>query len=340
MTPKDPKARRNVLRWLGPLAVVQTMLGSPLATASEPPRVVASILPIHALAAMVLGDASQPALLVPPLASPHAFALRPSDASALAGADLVVWIGPTFEVFLDGVLDEIAPDARHLVLLDAPGVVQLQVRRGGVWDEHMHDEHDLEHADEHAEDDHAEESDVHDDHESAIDGHIWLDPHNAQAIVRAIAAEVIAMDPDRARTYRANADAAIVALEDLDAEIAATLTAVVDRPFFVMHDAYQYVEARYGLNVAGSITVHPEQPPSAQRLIEIRERIGALDRPCVMAEPQFPDRAVAVVVEDTDARTGRMDPLGSGPPGAGAYGIMMRALAASLSGCLSENVTD
>jgi zinc transport system substrate-binding protein len=339
MTSNDPKARRSPSRWLALLTVVLTVLGPPLASASEPPRVVASILPIHALAAMVLGDVGEPVLLVPPLASPHAFALRPSDASALADADLVVWIGPTFEVFLDGVLDDVAPEARHLALLDAPGVAHLPIRRGGVWDEDVHDDHgeglDEEDTDH---DDHADGEDQ--DHESMVDGHIWLDPRNAQAIVRAIAAELVAIDPDRAKTYRANADAALVALESLDAEVAKTLAATVDRPFFVMHDAYQYFEARYGLNAAGSITVHPEQPPSARRLIEIRERIGASDRPCVMAEPQFPDRAVAVIAEDTDALIGRLDPLGSGPPGAGAYDAMMRALATSLSVCLADEATN
>lgn len=323
-------------------AIVATAFAVP-AGAAEPPRVVASILPVHALAAMVLGDVASPALLVPPRASPHAFSLKPSDAEALADADLVVWVGPGFEVFLEDVLDGVAPEARHLAMIEQPGVVTLPVREGGVWDEHDHghDEAAHDHEDEGEGEDHEGEHAAEDDHDhGAVDGHVWLDPRNATAMVRAIAGTLAAIDPGRAPVYAANAEAAIAVLGRLDAEIAETLASAGDRPFFVFHDAYQYLEARYGLNAAGSITLHPEQPPSAQRLIEIRKRVGALRTPCVFAESQFPDRLVAVVVEGMDARTAVLDPLGAGPSGPESYGTLLRGLAAAMTGCLAADATN
>ena len=64
------------------------------------PKVVTSILPVHSLAAAVMEGAGKPRLLVRGAASPHAYAMRPSDARALAGADLIFWIGPELEGFL------------------------------------------------------------------------------------------------------------------------------------------------------------------------------------------------------------------------------------------------
>ncbi|MGH6719332.1 MAG: zinc ABC transporter substrate-binding protein [Alphaproteobacteria bacterium] len=299
--------------WLA-AAVIVAVTGRP-APAAEPPNVVATILPVHALVARVMGMAGAPWLLVPPGASPHTHALRPSDARALANADLVVWVGPELEHFLARSLDALAPDALRLSLLRDAGIATLPVRRGGVW---------IDDGEDHAAHDAATDTDP----------HIWLDPANARAIVRAVAGALAGLDPERAGTYRANATAAERDLDALEREIGARLAPVADRPFVVFHDAYVYLERRYGLHAAGSIMRDAEQPPGARRLIALRDRIAAARVPCVFAEPQFSPKLVATVVEGTGAEAGTLDPVGAGPPGPAAYQRMMRALADALVACL------
>ena len=110
-----------------------------------------------------------------------------------------------------------------------------------------------------------------------------------------------------------------------------------DVPFVVFHDAYQYFEERFGLNIAGSITVTPDTMPGAARIAEIRARLAGLTAACVFAEPQFEPAIVDTIIEGTAARSGTLDPEGAGlPEGSDLYAELIRNLAASLSGCLGK----
>jgi hypothetical protein len=92
-----------------PRALFALLLGLVLPDlALAAPRVAASIPPVHSLVAGVMDGVGEPTLLVPPTASAHSFALRPSEARALAQADLVFWIGPAYETFLEKPLAALA----------------------------------------------------------------------------------------------------------------------------------------------------------------------------------------------------------------------------------------
>ena len=283
------------------------------------PRVAASIPPVHSLVAGVMEGVAVPSLLVPPTASAHSFSLRPSEARNLAQADLVFWIGPAYETFLEKPLAALAQPAKLVRLEDAPGLTLLRARGGGAWDAH-HDH------------DHSAKPDDQD-----VDGHLFLDIDNAKAMVAAIAAALTAADAGNAQRYRANAEARVAKLDALDAELRTTLAPVQAKPFVVFHDAYQYFDERYGLNAVGSITVSPERQPGARRLQTLRRKIGTLQAVCVFAEPQFEPTLLQTVVEGTKAKTGVLDYLGAGvPPGPDAYFTTMRALARALTDCLGR----
>ena len=290
---------------------------------AEAPKVVVSIKPIHSLVASVMHGVGEPVLLVRGGASPHSYTMKPSDAKALSAADLVVWVGPELEGFLEKPLQANAPKATRLTLMDLKSLTLLQAREGGAWEPHDHGHEHHDHKD------HA-----HEDHEE-LNSHIWLNPANARAIVTATADALAAKDPADAEVYRTNADRTLQALDALDAELKATLAPLKDKPFVVFHDAYQYFEAHYDLSAVGSITVSPDRRPSAKRLSAIRAKIAGLNAACVFSEPQFEPTLVRTVVEGTKAKTGVLDPEGADlPEGEALYPTLMRNLAASLRGCL------
>lgn len=295
------------------------------ALAAPPPDVVVSVKPLHALVAGVMEGVGNPYLLVRGAASPHDFTLRPSDAKALNGAELVVWVGPALETFLEKPLTALGNGAVKLSLATADGVRVLPSRAGGVWEAHDHS--------------HAHDHDHDHDHEHAAtgtDGHIWLDPRNAIAITQAVADNLVKLDPERAATYRANAQKQIAAIEALDRELAAQLAPVKDRPFIVFHDAYHYLEDRYALSAAGAITVTPDQRPGAARLSQLRHAIADAKAVCVFAEPQFEPALVKVLVEGSAVRTGTLDPEGANiPEGPALYPALLRFNAKALVDCLS-----
>ncbi|MGH6919343.1 MAG: zinc ABC transporter substrate-binding protein, partial [Geminicoccaceae bacterium] len=217
------------------------------AHAGEAPAVVVSIKPIHALVAGVMEGVGAPRLLIEGAGSPHSYALRPSQAQALARAELVFWVGEGLEAFLAKPIEALSDDATVVALSDADGLRLLPTREGGMWQGRGAEEDRGEHAHE----DEEEEEDGRD--HGQVDMHLWLDPQNAEVMVGAIAAALSEADPGRAADYRANAARVRADLVRLDGELAATLAPVRDRPFVVFHDGYQYFEDRYGLNAVGSI---------------------------------------------------------------------------------------
>ncbi len=293
-------------------AVAACLLSGSLFAA--PPKVVASIEPVHSLVAGVMADTGAPTLLLKGTASPHDYALRPSDAAALAGADIVFWIGAPLEGFLEKPLK--ANKTRQVALIDAVSV-RYPAREGGVWAIHENDGHDHDH-------------EVH-----ALDPHVWLDPVNAGDMVNVIARALATIDPENGKRYERNAAALRQQLAALDDELAKTLAPVKKAPFIVFHDGYQYFEKRYELNGAGSITVNPEQKPSAQRLQALRDKVRQSGVVCVFAEPQYSDGLVKSIIEGTKAHHSVLDPLGSSiAPGSDAYFSMMRRLGENVRRCL------
>jgi zinc transport system substrate-binding protein len=294
-------------------AVTLLVAGAALA-AEGPPRVVASVLPLQALAAGVMEGVAKPALLIPAASSPHTFALRPSNAIAIASADVVIWIGEGYETALAKPMRSLAASAQVLTLADEPDLVRYPYRSMGNRVEP--DDHDADHA--------------------GIDPHLWLDPENGRRIAALFATRLSAIDPANAGRYRANAERLTRRIEALDRELEASLRPYRDRPFVVLHDAYQYFERRYGLTSVGAILIEPERSPGARRLRQIREQIRSLGAACVFAEPQFP-KAIATTVADGLARIDVLDPLGSGlESDADAYVHLLQRLGGAIAACLGR----
>ena len=291
---------------LGLCVAFPGILGAP----ENAPKVIASIKPVQSLVAGVMQGIGKSALLLKGGASPHDYSLRPSDVRAINDAQVVFWIGEDLETFLLNPLKN--TKARSVQLMEAPGVERLAMREGGIWAAHEHQ-----------------------NREHNNDPHIWLDPQNAEAMIRDISTTLAEVDPAHKELYAENATVLVRRLEDLDRELNSRLEPIKDRPYIVFHDAYQYFEHHYGLAAAGSITVSPEQKPGARRIQEIRERIRNTEVVCVFSEPQFEPGLVRVLIENTSARSGVLDPLGTQlPEGPDTYFELLTNLAVSLKRCL------
>ena len=309
------------MKLLAPFALLAaTMLTT---TAYGAPNVVASIKPVHSLVAAVMNGVGEPTLIVKGSASPHTYALRPSDADALQSADVVFWTGHGMELFLADALTTLSGKAAVVELADAPGITLLPVRQGGAFEAHSDGDE--------AEHDHAQEEDEH----GEGDMHFWLDPENAKLMVTQIATTLSEVDPDNASAYQANAEAEHLKLDALEEELKTTLAPVANKPFVVFHDAYQYFETRFGLSLAGSVTVTPEVAPGAARIDELKAKLATLGATCVFAEPNFKPNIISAITEGTQAKAGVLDPEGGAlTEGVELYPTLLRGLATSLVDCL------
>ena len=277
-------------------ALVPLVWLAPLAAA---PRVVASIGPVHSLAAAVMEGLGEPLQIVRGYGSPHAYQMRPSDAANLRDADLVLWIGPSLETFLQRPLAGSRDGTRVVALSAVPGLALLANRDAGV-------RHDDAHSRAH-------------DEAASYDAHIWLSPFNAKLMAAAIAKELSAFDPENAQTYRTNVDRLTQRIDAMEIRIASRLAPVRTTPFLAFHDAFQYFEKSFRLNAVGSVTVSPDRLPSAWRIKALREVIAESEARCLFREPQFESALVAILLEDSthvqacSTRWARMCPLGQTP---------------------------
>jgi zinc transport system substrate-binding protein len=280
---------------------------------AEVPRVVATIKPLHGLAATVMAGIGAPRLLLRRRASPHHHALKPSDARLIQSANVVFWIGPELETFLEKFLRTVRPETKVIALARVPKITHWPVRNGGNLGLHNHSSVDR------------------------IDPHIWLDPINASVMVREIARVLGEADVANTAKYLANADREAMRLDRLTAEVGAALAAVSRRPYVVFHDAYQYFERRFGLSPAGALVAEPDRPPGARRLNDIRAQIQRLGVGCVFHAPQFKPALMATLLEGADARARPLDPLGMEiAAGPGAYTKLIRGMAEGFLDCLGQ----
>ena len=220
--------------------------------------VAATIAPVHSLASMVLKGVGEPALIVKPGASPHDYAMKPSDAKSLDEADIIFWGGDALEPWMAKAIETLAADAMVVELGAVEGVKKLAVRASGVWDSHDHAGH-------------GDDVDDHEEHDRdhRYDPHLWLDPENAKVWLQTMAAALAEVDPGNAQLYRANAEQSADRLTTITSSIEAKLAPVKAKPYIVFHDAYQYFERRFDLHAVGSVSF--ERRRSSERCAADRD---------------------------------------------------------------------
>ena len=307
-----------------PLIVSLLSLIAIFSPANADVKVVTSIKPIHSLASYLMDGVGKPDLIVDGYASPHGFALKPSHAKMLQNADLIFWVGEDLENFLKKPLKSIAKKAEKIELMEIKGLKKLEFRERNIFEDH----------DDHKE--HGHKKDKHDDHHGHAHGehdpHIWLDPMNAKIILSEMADHLIENDQENASKYKANLKKAHKDLDKLTKEVKSELNK--DFKSIVFHDAYQYFEKRFGVNVLGAFTVNTDVLPGAEQLSEIREVIEHEKVSCVFSEPQFNPDIIKAVAKDTNIKTGVIDPLGATlNPGKTLYFDLIKNMSSSFKGC-------
>ncbi|MDC0354185.1 zinc ABC transporter substrate-binding protein [Candidatus Pelagibacter sp.] len=313
-------------------------------------KVVTSIKPIHSLATYLMDGIGKPGLIVDGYASPHSFSMKPSHAKMLQNADIVFWVGEGMENFLKKPLSSIAKKAEKIELMEVKGLNILKFRERNIFEEHNHDDHAKKEDDhdDHDHDDHAKKEDDHDDHDhddhakkeddhevhahGEYDSHIWLDPMNAKVILNEMAEHLIENDAENASKYKNNLKKALKEIDTLTIQVMTELNKNVSS--IVFHDAYQYFEQRFNVNILGAFTVNPDVMPGAEQLAEIREIIEHDKVACVFSEPQFNPNIINAVAKDMKIKTGVLDPLGATlDPGKNLYFNLIKNMSLSFKGC-------
>ncbi len=294
-----------MLRLFAPVALL-ALLAAPLTPARAAPRVATDIAPVQSLVAAVMEGLGAPGLILPPGAAPHDHSMRPSEAAALADAELVFWIGPALTPWLERSLQALAGEARLVTLSEAPGSVTWPARSG------------------------IEQTPI----PGSVDPHLWLDPDNARLWLGVIAAELAGADPEHAAEYAANAARARGEIDAAEADIRKRISGLGNTPLLVTHDSWQYFTRHFALPEPRAISDSEAARPGPAYLRALQQLVAAQAIACVLAEPPVDQAQIDMVFGGSAVTIVTADPLGTGlAPGAGLYPELLRSIGRALASC-------
>ncbi|TDL83724.1 zinc ABC transporter substrate-binding protein [Palleronia sediminis] len=227
------------------LAAILALTGAPALAA--PLSIVADTPLTAALVEAVAGPDHEVTALLPEAADPHHAALRPSQARALAGADLVVANGAGLTPWLDRATAALG-DGRYVEIAAIDGV-SVQIGDG-------------------------------------TDPHLWLDPANGAAALAGLAAALGALDPDAAEGFAARADAAAAEVAGAAAQARDRIAgAGDDAALIAVHDAWGHAREALALGVVAAVQDGEGDAPGAAGLSALRELIANGGTHCLIAAP-------------------------------------------------------
>ena len=262
--------------------------------ASDTPRVLVTIKPVHSLVSALLEGIAEADLLLTGLQSPHNHQLKPSEAMRLYSADVIVWVGPTLESFLPRYLRNF-PDKTIITLIN-------------------HDQHEANH--------------LH------TDPHRWLDPLLAIKDSQTIAHHLSKRFPLYAPAIRLNLARLIERLHSLDKSLASLLPPNTEISAFLYHDAWGYFIRRYQLKIHGIINPQPHSQPGVKHLDHVQNTAQIKATRCLLAEPQFKPKYLDTLAQNSTTEIKVIDPLGAREvPGTEAYFNMMQTNARVFAQC-------
>ncbi len=273
-------------------------------------QVLNSIKPFEMISHELIIEGQSTSSILNANASPHDYALKPSDVKKIRDSEVVVWFGDDLETFL---AKSVEGNANSLAVQNIEG---LSLREyGGDGHDHGHEGHD----------------------HGSFDPHVWLGPEQSRQVARAISAKLQSIDPDNKAAYQEKLATFERTLDKTIEEIHGKLEPIQDQGYYVFHDAYGYYEEFFKMNNLGHFTASPERKPGAKTLISIKTTLREQQVKCVFAEPQFTPAVVNSVTRGTGTKVGQLDPLGSDiPVEDGSYFVFLKSMANSFSSCLAQ----
>jgi zinc transport system substrate-binding protein len=300
--------------------VLGAILAAPARAKS--PIVVSTIRPINSLVAAVMKGVGQPTTLIPSDEAPGYFLLHDQDEKALRQVDLIVWIGPSLETALARAFADPEVGARILELGDIGGLLTFPPRHGGEWDQPPPPASRRPPGDGGG--------------PLGADGHLWLDADNAKLMVGRIASALSDVDFANAETYRVNAADLRKRLDAMDRELMQTLAPLHDRPFLLLHDDFQYFEARYGLQSVGSINFDASTM-TPDKIKAVVDKIKRLHATCVVGDAATDNDELRAIADAAQVKTVLIDIYGGDQKeGPDLYFDTMKEIAADFAECLAQ----
>jgi zinc/manganese transport system substrate-binding protein len=248
------------------VCLVLAAIASP-ARADDRLKVVASFSILGDFVKNVGGDRVEVTTLVGPNGDIHVYTPAPADARKIADARLVVINGLGLEGWLPRLVQ--SSGSKAVIVTASDGIVPL---KSG----------------------------------SAADPHAWQSVANAKIYVSNIRDALVAADPADAASFRANADAYLARLDQLDREVRQSMAQIppAHRKVISTHGAFGYFAAAYGIEFIAPLGVSTDSEPSARDIADIIRQVRVAKIPAVFIENISDPRLIQRISAETGAGIG------------------------------------
>jgi len=243
-------------------------------------QVVASFSPLAEAAARVGGASVAVTNLTAPGVEPHDLELSPSQAAAVAEADVVLYLGGGFQP----AVEDAAASSQGTSVDVSSALRTLPVPAG--------------------------ESEP----SLTADPHVWLDPVLYRRIVQEVERTLAASAPDDAASFAANASAFETRLGDLDAAYRSGLADCDRDEIVTSHAAFGYLAARYGLRQEAIVGLAPDVEPSPQRLADLKATVERDGVTTIFTEELLSPDVAETIAHETGTTIAVLSPLESLTP--------------------------
>jgi ABC-type Zn uptake system ZnuABC Zn-binding protein ZnuA len=300
-------------------------LGLAATARAEPVPVVATLPVLADFVRAIGGEHVRVKSLITGLESEHTYTPKPSDIQAVREAAVLVKVGLGLEVWVNGLIKN-AENPRLIVVDTSRGIPLM---RGEDSNGHARETT----IERHAREDRDGLSST-EEHRAGGNPHVWLDPENAQAMIRQITDGLVRADPARRKIYLANQAAYLKQLDDLQRAIVDLFKNVPNRKIVTHHPAWPYFARRFNLQIRGDIFTQIGSEPSAKRVAGLVRRMKKEGIRVIVSEPQLSPKIPEAIAQETGAAVVVLTPLPGALPGTDDYLSMMRYNAATLAAAL------
>jgi len=239
--------------------------------------VITSFYEMYDFACKIGGDKIHVVNLTPAGVEPHDWEPSPSDIVSLEKADVFIYNGAGMESWVDSVLASLGN--KNLAVVKASSGIPLL------------------------------NSDGEKSQGTSNDPHVWLNPQNAKAEMKAILDALVEKDPDNAAYYEDNYSRYAQDLDTLDGEFRDALAVVPFRNIVVAHQAFSYLCSAYDLHQVAIEGLAADSEPDAARMGDIIDFARSNHVKVIFFEELVSPKVAKVIAEESGCTTAVLNPL-------------------------------
>ena len=286
------------------LLIAAAGCGSPSGLSSAKVNIVATVFPLYDwVRELTAGaDGVEVTLLLDNGVDLHSYQPTADDILKISTCDLFVFVGGESDDWVEDALKESVN--KNMETADLLALLGENAKA----EEHVEGmEEELE------EEEHGEEDAHEEDEEPEIDEHVWLSLKNAAFFCRQLTNRLEKLDSQNASLYRANRDAYLEKLDELDERYhAAAETAKMKTLIFADRFPFRYLTDDYGLSYYAAFAgCSAESEAKFETVIFLAKKVDELGTGCVLQLESSDGSLARTVVRNTAAKNQKILTLNS-----------------------------